>query len=178
MTRIEDYRDWTSLDYVKVGGGVSLLLLAIVGVLLWGRRQAREDATWTETPCVVLSTDASILAGDRRASRDRYSIATSYRYEVDGMTYEGRGFGRPEAFPPGLDFLDAQEFAQAGGADGTADRCRVDPDDPTRSVFRVLDPESTVVPMRIALISLAVFLLVFVYGLQRGIRLGWLTDHR
>ena len=173
MSSHEDIRDWTPLDFVKVGGGVSLLLLGCLVVLAVGRRQSARYADWVETPCLIVS--ASLMphnSGDRGS--DVMLVSTSYRYEFDGVTYDDESFGMPQAVGSELDGrIEVAEFLRSGGADGTADRCYVDPDDPADSVFRYIAAGEIDTTPSILVIPLGFFLLVALYGAVRGVRHGF-----
>ncbi len=168
-----DIRDWTALHFVILGGAVSLVLLAVVVVLLLGRRYSRDVEGWIETPCEIVHAAAAVSHGPHRSPTRRYLAVVTYRYVVDGTTHEAEGFGVPRAVDPSWERHRVMALLEDGGADGSEDVCFVDPEAPERSEFRIVPSEHVSGTLRIAFASLAFFALVAAYGVVRGVRHGF-----
>lgn len=109
-----------------VAGALMLWFLGIRPVM-----QIFEARSWAETPCTITSSQ---VESHSDSDGTTYSIDIRYTYEVGGQTYSGdrydfsigssSGYGSKqevvEQYPPGSETV-----------------CRVDPEDPTRSVISV-----------------------------------------
>ncbi|MEZ6196967.1 MAG: DUF3592 domain-containing protein [Planctomycetota bacterium] len=174
MTRKhEDFRDWTPRYLVKFGVGLAIFCGVLLAFQLYAGREAREHATWVETPCTLLRADVR-RPGNRGTD---FAIAVTYRYEVGGETHTVDGFGRPDDLPADWGALEMSEFFEKG-IEGRPDRCWVDPDDPKESVFRYAASSSVDAWTLPLVIAICVFLAIAAFGVRRGLRVGWDRNFR
>jgi hypothetical protein len=90
-----------------------------------------EARSWPEVPCTVVSSEVESHPGSDSTT---YSVEISYSYEIDGRTYTGDRYN----------FATGSSSGYAHKANivkqhppGSRTVCRVDPDDPQRSVMSV-----------------------------------------
>lgn len=165
--------DWTAIEFIRVGTMLTVFTLAVIALILLSRMQSAQYEHWVETPCEITWAGAMVQSPTDRGNPNRFTINVSYRYEVDGVQHEAEGFGAPEILDRSWTRADVLQFIRDGKTEGAPDRCLVDPDDPTRSVFRYVPAGETEQVMRISLWALAFFLAVIGYGVFRGLRDGW-----
>lgn len=85
--------------------------------------------SWEPVPCEILSSDVESHAGDDGTT---YSVEVRYRYEVDGVSYEGDRYrflgGSSSGYDSKKEVVDTLP-------PGTVTQCWVDPEDPSDAVL-------------------------------------------
>lgn len=105
-------------------GGVGFWFLGIQPML-----QIIDAQGWQEVDCVILS---SRVASSDSSDSDTYRIAITYEYEVGDARYEGDRYNFSIGSSSGYD---RKAAVVARYPSGTETTCRVDPDDPSKSVI-------------------------------------------
>lgn len=111
--------------FFVVGAALSWFLL--IGPML----QLIEARSWPEVPCTVVSSHVQSHAGDDSTT---YSVEITYTYEIGGREYTGDRynffFGSSSGYEHKADIVEQHP-------PGSRTLCRVDPEDPQRSVMNV-----------------------------------------
>lgn len=85
--------------------------------------------SWDPVPCEILSSHVESHPGDDSTT---YSVEVRYRYQVDGLSYEG---DRYQFLGGSSSGYDSKQEVVDGLPAGTVTECWVDPEDPSSSVL-------------------------------------------
>ena len=114
-------------------GGVLFTLVGAGLLVLWflpALNRSLASASWTETPCTVIS---SRVKSHKDSDGTTYSIDIFYRYKVDGKEFKSNAYGH---FGGSSSGYKSKAKVVAKYREGTQQKCYVNPKNPAEAVLK------------------------------------------